>query len=127
MIKNDSNLDDQEHGSNALVVVKDLSFRYSGSKDFVLNKVNIQIAEKEIVLIAGHSGSGKSTLLRAINGLIPHQHNGDYSGEVFVDGLSVERTSMRELSVRVGYIFQNPENQIFMFSVERDVGFGLKN
>ena len=92
-----------------------------------MDKINIQIAEKEIVLIAGHSGSGKSTLLRAINGLIPHQHNGDYSGEVLIDGLSVAGTSMRDLSVRVGYIFQNPENQIFMFSVERDIGFGLEN
>ncbi len=75
----------------------------------------------------GHSGSGKSTLLRAINGLIPHQHNGDYSGDVVVDGLSVARTEMSKLALSVGYIFQNPENQIFMFSVERDIGFGLEN
>jgi len=87
----------------------------------------LEITEKEIVLIVGHSGSGKSTLLRAINGLIPHQHNGDYSGDVRVDGLSVPRTTMSELALRVGYIFQNPENQIFMFSVERDIGFGLEN
>jgi energy-coupling factor transporter ATP-binding protein EcfA2 len=129
MSKDDSILDNHllQSSKSTLVDVKNLSFRYAGSENFVLEKVNIQIAEKEIVLIVGHSGSGKSTLLRAINGLIPHQHNGDYSGEVLIDGLSVARTSMRELSVRVGYIFQNPENQIFMFSVERDIGFGLEN
>ncbi len=111
----------------ALIEVRNLSFRYFGSRSTVLENVNLRIAHGEIVLIVGHSGSGKSTLLRAINGLIPHQHNGDYSGDVTVDGLSVPRTEMSKLSLRVGYIFQNPENQIFMFSVERDIGFGLEN
>ena len=112
---------------SSLIFLKDLCFRYFGSKDLILNNVNLEIAQKEIVLIVGHSGSGKSTLLRAINGLIPHQHSGDYSGDVIVDGLSVPRTNMNQLALSVGYIFQNPENQIFMFSVERDIGFGLEN
>jgi energy-coupling factor transporter ATP-binding protein EcfA2 len=110
-----------------LIAINDLSFRYFGSKEPVLRNINLQIARNEIVLIVGHSGSGKSTLLRAINGLIPHQHNGDYSGDVVVDGQSVARTEMSQLALSVGYIFQNPENQIFMFSVERDIGFGLEN
>lgn len=59
--------------------------------------------------------------------MIPHQHAGDYSGSVTVDGLNVASTKMSELATKVGYIFQNPENQIFMFSVERDIGFGLEN
>lgn len=113
--------------SRKLIVVKDLSFRYFGSESPVLQNINLEIGESEIVLIVGHSGSGKSTLLRAINGLIPHQHNGDYTGDVKVDGLSVPRTPMSQLALKVGYIFQNPENQIFMFSVERDLGFGLEN
>lgn len=92
-----------------------------------MDNVNLDIASGEIVLIAGKSGSGKSTLLRAINGLIPHQHAGDYSGSVTVDGLNVQSTKMSEIATKVGYIFQNPENQIFMFSVERDVAFGLEN
>jgi energy-coupling factor transporter ATP-binding protein EcfA2 len=128
MANNDSIFDQYTKSSDQpLVVARDLSFQYAGSENLVLEKVNFQIARKEIVLIAGHSGSGKSTLLRAINGLIPHQHSGGYSGEVLIDGLSVARTSMKDLSVKVGYIFQNPENQIFMFSVERDIGFGLEN
>jgi len=110
-----------------VVRIQNLTFQYYGSTSPVLKDVNLNVAEKEIVLIVGHSGSGKSTLLRAINGLIPHQHNGEYTGDVVVDGLSVSRTNMSELALRVGYIFQNPENQIFMFSVERDVGFGLEN
>lgn len=52
---------------------------------------------------------------------------GEYKGRVVVDGVSVAETSMTVLSQKVGLLFQNPENQIFMFSVERDVAFGLQN
>lgn len=83
--------------------------------------------EGEIVVLAGPSGCGKSTLLRAVNGLIPHMYGGEYSGDVKVSGLSVKGSSMRELAQKVGFLFQNPENQIFMFTVERDVAFGLEN
>jgi len=48
-------------------------------------------------------------------------------GSVVVDGADVSTTSISELSKKVGYVFQNPENQIFMFSVERDIAFGLEN
>ena len=114
-------------GNDSIIQIKNLSFRYTGSSYNILESIDLVIPRGEIVLIAGHSGSGKSTLLRAINGLIPHQHGGEYSGEVTVDGLVVSRTNMSLLATRVGYIFQNPENQIFMFSVERDVAFGLEN
>lgn len=110
-----------------LIELHELSFRYYGSEKKVLDGITLGITKGEVVVIAGKSGSGKSTLLRAINGLIPHQHGGEYSGSVEVDGLSVASTKMSELASRVGYIFQNPENQIFMFSVERDVAFGLEN
>ena len=112
---------------DGLIQVRNLSFSYYGSGREVLNKINLSVKEGEVVLIVGHSGSGKSTLLRAINGLIPHQHGGEYSGEVIVDGMKVSESSMSNLATKVGYIFQNPENQIFMFSVERDIAFGLEN
>ena len=117
----------QTQAAEGVIQIKDLSFSYYGSEQTVLDKINLSFKEGEIVLIAGHSGSGKSTLLRAINGLIPHQHGGEYSGEVIVDGMKVGESSMSKLATKVGYIFQNPENQIFMFSVERDIAFGLEN
>jgi energy-coupling factor transporter ATP-binding protein EcfA2 len=110
-----------------LVQISNFSFRYFDSKSTVLKDLNLEICGGEIVLIAGKSGCGKSTLLRAINGLIPHQHTGEYSGQVIVDELQVASSKMSALATRVGYIFQNPENQIFMFSVERDIAFGLEN
>lgn len=80
-----------------------------------------------MVALAGPSGCGKSTLLRAVNGLIPHMYSGEYSGVVKVAGRPVKDTQMRDLAQTVGFLFQNPENQIFMFTVERDVAFGLEN
>jgi energy-coupling factor transporter ATP-binding protein EcfA2 len=109
------------------VSIENLGFRYHGTSRWILNKLNLNIAQGEIVVLAGQSGCGKSTLLRSINGLIPHMYPGDYVGTVVIDELLVEKTPMRELARKVGFLFQNPENQIFMFSVERDVAFGLEN
>ncbi len=75
----------------------------------------------------GPSGCGKSTLLRAVNGLIPHMYTGEYLGSVSVGDHKVSEARMSELAQTVGLLFQNPENQIFMFSVERDIAFGLEN
>lgn len=114
-------------GRRVITSVQGLSFRYPDSKDPVLRDVRLEIGQGEVVVLAGPSGCGKSTLLRCINGLIPHMYPGDYRGSVSVGGLEVAKTSMSELSQSVGLLFQNPENQIFMFSVERDVAFGLQN
>jgi len=111
----------------ALASIEGLSFRYPDSQKPAVKDVSLEIGEGEVVLLAGPSGCGKSTLLRCMNGLIPHMYPGDYKGRVSVCGLTVAETPMSTLSQNVGLLFQNPENQIFMFSVERDVAFGLQN
>ncbi len=88
---------------------------------------SMSVGQEEVVVLAGPSGCGKSTLLRAVNGLIPHMYTGEYSGSVRVGGKAVKDSPMRELAQTVGFLFQNPENQIFMFTVERDIAFGLEN
>ena len=103
------------------------SFKYAGSDRHALLNVNFEVNRGEIVVVTGPSGCGKSTLLRSINGLIPHMYPGSCTGSVIVDGENVSSNSMSYLATKVGYVFQNPENQIFMFSVERDVAFGLEN
>ncbi|MCS7116458.1 MAG: ATP-binding cassette domain-containing protein [Nitrososphaerota archaeon] len=110
-----------------LISIKDYSFTYAGSSKPALTDVNLDVGEGEMVIIAGPSGCGKSTLLRSLIGLIPHMYSGIRSGSVIVDGLDVSQTPISELAKRIGFVFQNPENQIFMFSVERDVAFGLEN
>tara|TARA_B100001750_G_scaffold205510_1_gene182615 strand:+ start:1829 stop:2668 length:840 start_codon:yes stop_codon:yes gene_type:complete len=103
------------------------SFSYGQHKSTVLKNINLEINTGEIVLIAGHSGCGKSTFLKSINGLIPHMYDGVISGSVNVNGKKVSEMKINELATNVGYIFQNPDNQIFMFSVERDIAFGLEH
>lgn len=105
----------------------DFSFSYLGSSTPILKNINLEINEGEFVLLVGPSGCGKSTLLRCVNGLIPHLYNGVYQGKVIVDGEIVSEKSVSELATKVGFVFQNPENQIFMFSVEKDIVFGLEN
>ena len=110
-----------------LVRVDNLSYRYLDSEKWVLEGVSLEINEGEVVVLAGQSGCGKSTLLRCMNGLIPHMYPGEYRGSITMDGEQVDKTPMRTLAQKVGLLFQNPENQIFMFSVERDIAFGLEN
>ncbi len=110
-----------------ILEIDNLSFRYPDARRHAVKGFSLEVAEGEIAVLAGPSGCGKSTLLRAVNGLIPHMYAGEYSGDVRVGGASVKATSMRELAQKVGFLFQNPENQIFMFTVERDVAFGLEN
>ncbi len=110
-----------------LVEVSNLSFKYLDAQRWAIHGVDLGIGEGEIVVLAGQSGCGKSTLLRCMNGLIPHMYPGEYSGSITIGGDQVDKTPMRALAQKVGLLFQNPENQIFMFSVERDIAFGLEN
>jgi energy-coupling factor transporter ATP-binding protein EcfA2 len=115
-------------GSRSILASIDhLTFRYPDSPTPAVRDVSLEVGEGEVVLLAGPSGCGKSTLLRCVNGLIPHMFPGDYEGSVAVAGLKVAETPMSTLAQNVGLLFQNPENQIFMFSVERDIAFGLQN
>jgi len=110
-----------------ILQIQRLNFRYPDSPKKALIDIDMEVGEGEILVLAGPSGCGKSTLLRTVNGLIPHMYGGDYSGEVRVADKVVKESSMRDLAQTVGFLFQNPENQIFMFTVERDVAFGLEN
>jgi len=110
-----------------ILEISGLNFRYPDAPKKAVADFDLSVPEQEIVVLAGPSGCGKSTLLRTVNGLIPHMYTGDYSGEVRVAGSVVKESTMRELAQKVGFLFQNPENQIFMFTVERDIAFGLEN
>ena len=110
-----------------IIKFNDFSFKYSSSDANILENINLSIKSNEITVLAGPTGCGKSTLLRSIVGLIPNMYDGEYSGEVIVDGIRIKDAEMKEIAKRVGFVFQNPENQIFMFSVERDIAFGLEN
>jgi energy-coupling factor transporter ATP-binding protein EcfA2 len=110
-----------------ILVANSLGFQYAGSTSKALIDINLVIRQGEFVLLTGPSGCGKTTLCRCLNGLIPNFHPGEMSGDLFVDGVSVAAETTSELSRRVGYVFQNPENQLFALTVEKDVAFGPEN
>ena len=110
-----------------MIEFKDFSFKYALSKEWNLEKVNLKIERGEFVLVVGPSGSGKTTFLRTINGLVPHFYNGEYEGEVKVNGKVIKDTAPREIAKNVSSIFQDPENQIVMETVEREIAFPLEN
>jgi energy-coupling factor transporter ATP-binding protein EcfA2 len=109
------------------IAAKNLSFTYAGSEKPSMEEVNLSIDKGEFVVLTGPSGCGKTTLCRCFNGLIPNFYSGDLKGQLEVDGLNVSGMSTAQLATHVGFVFQNPENQLFSLSVERDVAFGLEN
>jgi len=92
-----------------------------------MEKVTLSVEKGEFVILTGPSGCGKTTLCRCLNGLIPNFYSGNLEGELEVDGINVSGRPTAELATHVGFVFQNPENQLFSLSVERDVAFGLEN
>jgi len=111
----------------AAISAQNLSFKYTGAEKTSMEGVNFSIEKGKFVILTGPSGCGKTTLCRCLNGLIPNFYSGELTGKLEVDGVNVEGKTTAELARHVGFVFQNPENQLFSLSVERDVGFGLEN
>jgi cobalt transport protein ATP-binding subunit len=86
-----------------------------------LRGIDLCIQEGEFIAILGQNGSGKTTLAKHFNGLIKPT-----SGRMLVQGKPTTEYTHRELARRVGYVFQNPDHQIFSKTVKEEVGFGLK-
>lgn len=110
-----------------IIEVKDLWYLYPNAGNPSLKGLNIEIGRGEFVLLTGPSGCGKTTFCRCLNGLIPHFYDGELRGEVRVSGLSTREHPISELARHVGLVFQNPDNQIFALTVEKEVAFGPEN
>ena len=111
----------------AVIETKELTYTYPGATRHSIEDISIHIEKGEFTLITGPSGCGKTTLCRCFNGLIPHFYQGEIKGQVFLAGLNVADHQIFELAKHAGLVFQNPENQLFALSVEKDVAFGLEN
>ncbi|MBR9699519.1 ATP-binding cassette domain-containing protein [Candidatus Woesearchaeota archaeon] len=98
-----------------MIEVKNLSYRL---KKPILQNISFSIKEGISVALLGHNGSGKTTLVKHLNGLLKAQ-----TGSVSVDDLSTDW----EVKKNVGFLFQNPDEQLFSSIVEEDIAFGLEN
>lgn len=113
----------------ALIEIKDFSYRYPTGDDFSLKNIDLSIEKGEFIAIVGANGSGKTTLCNAIRGFVPMFYKGDYFGQVLIEGEDIMNTTMGELAIKIGYIFQNPFNQISYIkeTVFDEIAFGLEN
>lgn len=111
----------------AVIETRNLTYTYPGAAKPSISDVSIKVEKGQFVLITGPSGCGKTTLCRTFNGLIPHFYQGELKGEITVADIDVTKHPTYEMAKHVGLVFQNPENQLFALSVEKDVAFGLEN
>jgi cobalt/nickel transport system ATP-binding protein len=102
------------------VRARGLTFGYAPGAD-VLAGLDLTVGHGERVAVLGPNGAGKTTLMLHLNGLLRG------GGELEVAGLPVERDTLPALRARVGLVFQDPDDQLFMTTVAEDVGFGPRN
>jgi len=99
---------------------KNLSYQYPDGK-MALENINISVEENEVLGIVGPAGAGKTTLLLSINGTIAS------NGDILVFGNKVEKKNYEMIRKTVGFVFQNPDDQLFSSTIYEDVAFGPAN
>jgi energy-coupling factor transport system ATP-binding protein len=103
------------------IEIHGLHFRYPTGVE-ALRGISLTIASGEQVAIVGQNGAGKTTLVKHLNGLLQPT-----SGQVLIGGWDTKEHSVAKLASRVGYVFQNPDEQLFSRTVGAEVAFGPKN
>lgn len=103
------------------IEVNDLSYSYTDGTS-ALSKINLSIYQNEFIAFIGQNGSGKTTLSKCLNGLFkPTQ------GDVIVDGFNSRNTPIVQMVRRVGYVFQNPDHQLFNNNCWDEIAYGPRN
>lgn len=114
----------------SLIELDDVTFQYGTQPDdeYAVSDVDFQIEEGQFVGITGQSEAGKATLCRLASGQIPHFYHGELSGTVTVEGTKTAESTVGELSKKIGYVFENPYDQLTGASstVLEEVAFGLE-
>jgi energy-coupling factor transporter ATP-binding protein EcfA2 len=107
------------------IIVRNLTFEYPTGETPALRGIDMEIQNEELLVVCGKSGCGKSTLLRHMKkSLTPY---GERSGDVFYEGSPLTDLSDREDAERIGFVQQNPDDQLVTDKVWHELAFGLEN
>ncbi len=104
-----------------MIEAQDVHFSYANKVE-ALKGVSLTVKDGEFLAVMGQNGAGKSTFVKHFNGLLKPT-----SGKVLVDGVETTKTSVATLARNVGFVFQNPDHQLFSETVEEEIAFALKN
>jgi energy-coupling factor transport system ATP-binding protein len=113
----------------AVVELQGVTYKYPLTEQPALNNISLQVEQGEFVAVIGPNGAGKSTLCYALSGFAPHFYKGDLQGSLTILGKNTLESSLNEIVLEVGLVFQNPFNQISgaKFTVYEELAFGLEN
>jgi energy-coupling factor transport system ATP-binding protein len=104
-----------------MITLKDVHYSYASNIE-ALKGVSLTINDGDFIAIMGQNGAGKTTVIKHFNGLLKPS-----SGTVRVNGVETTKTSVAALARNIGFVFQNPDNQLFSETVENEIAFALKN
>ena len=104
-----------------MIEIEEVSFVYPSGVE-ALRNVSLTVKDGEFVAIMGQNGAGKTTLVKHFNGLLKPT-----KGKISVDGVETTKTSVAAIARKVGFVFQNPDHQLFSETVEEEIAFALKN
>ncbi|SFE54113.1 ABC transporter ATP-binding protein [Alteribacillus iranensis] len=112
---------------NPIIQLKDVTFTYEDEDSSVLKNLSLEIYEGEFVLIVGPSGCGKTTLCQTFNGIVPNVMEGEMAGDIQVNNKDVLHLDLKDLSTKIGLVFQDPDAQLCNIYVEDEVAFAPEN
>lgn len=112
-----------EGSEDPMILLESVSYTHTHHDQLpFIHGLSLHIPTGEWVAIAGPNGSGKSTLVKLFNGLLAKK-----AGRIVIDGIELEPESVASIRDRIGFVFQNPDNQFVGLTVAEDLAFGLEN
>ena len=109
------------------IEIDHLTYSYPGAAHPALQDITVCVEQGDFLAIVGNNGCGKSTFCKALNGLIPQFISGDFSGRVLACGLDTRTSDVGALARKVGYVYQDFENQIIRPTVLDDASYACQN